>query len=230
MLCLLLSAGCVTPPTSPTEKSTQQVPAVPFTEPRGPIAQKVTYTAASQDTSYRVELIRGKLIGENPQSGLRPYVTAIGSADPEIFHVSLNQIYITQGLVQQCQTEGQLAAVLANELGRMVSEREAGVSDQVRNPERPPPIMVPIGVHGNGRDADPTFYAEMAKQEKVYPKQTKKLPPPNPQQVARNILERAGYERTELDGALPILQNAERFQVLQNQFKGTPKQGDWKMP
>jgi hypothetical protein len=245
-LCLLLTVGCSA---TTTEKATMQVPAEPFAQARAPIT-RVSYAPATQDTQERVELVRGKLcadkptaprsyflelvqgkeIVENPGTGVRPYVTAIGSADPEIFHTGYNQIFITEGLVRQCQTDGQLAAVLANELGKIVSEREAAVSDQARNPERPPPIYVPIGVPGGGRDADPTFYAQMAMQEKLYPKQTKKLPPPNPQMVARGILERAGYQRTELDGALPILQNAERFRTWENQFKGTAKPGDWKAP
>ena len=247
MLGLFLTAGCTVPP---AQQATQQVPAAPFTDPRGPIVQtKVTYTAATQDTSYRVELVRAKLVGENtpagvpyvveliwgkpnganPQAGLKPIVTAIGSPDPEVFHTSANQIYITEGLVRQCQTDGQLAAVLANELGRIVSEREASVGDQARNPPPPLPIYVPIG-GGSARDADPTAYVQLAQYDKAHPKQLKPLLPPNPQQVARSILERAGFERTELDAVQPILQNAERYRNLENQFKGTPKQGDWKAP
>ena len=44
---------------------------------------------------------------------LRPHLTALTSADPEIFHTDLNHVYITDALVRQCQTEGQLAAVIA---------------------------------------------------------------------------------------------------------------------
>jgi hypothetical protein len=244
---LLLMAGCAA---TPTEKATLQVPAEPFAQARAPIT-KVSYAPASQDTQERVEIMRGKLCAdnpgpkstpylielvqgkqsaENPGTGLRLYATAIGSPDPEIFHVGYNQIFITEGLVRQCQTDGQLAAVLANEMGKIVSEREGATSDQARNPERPPPIYVPIGGPGSGRDLDPTFYNEMARQERLYPKQTKKLPPPNPQQVARGMLERGGFQRTELDAVQPILQNAERVHTWENQFKGNAKPGDWKAP
>jgi hypothetical protein len=244
---LLLMVGCNT---TPTDKATMQVPAEPYAQARAPIT-KVNYTAATQDTQERVEIMRGKLcadkpappprsyfvelvqgkeIVENPGTGLRLYVTAIGSADPEIFHVGCNRIFITEGLVRQCQTDGQLAAVLANEMGKIVAERDGATNDQARNPERPPPIYVPIGGPGGGRDLDGTFYNEMARQEKLYPKQTKKLPPPNPQMVGRGILERAGFQRTELDAVQPILQNAERFRTWENQFKGTAKPGDWKAP
>ena len=43
----------------------------------------------------------------------------------------------------------------------MVAERESSVSDQVRNPERMPPISPPIGMNGYSVDNDP-LYVEMA--------------------------------------------------------------------
>ena len=225
---LLLLAGCLS--TLPEEPPTEQVASAPFMEPRRPMPTKVNYAPASPETSFRVVMIKDKLLGENPKVGIKPNVAAIGSADPEIFHTGLNQIFITEGLVRQCQSEGQLAAILAYELGRMISEREATISDEIRQPERPLPIQLPIGSNGNSRDADPTNYIQLAQHEKLYPKHPRKLAPPNPSLIARDVLERAGYQRTDLDAAMPILQNAERFQVLENQFKGTLKQGDWKAP
>jgi hypothetical protein len=227
---LLLLAGCVPTQLVPEEPPTQQVSSTPFAEARRPMPTKVSYAPAAQEVSFRVLLMKDKLVGDNPQVGIKPHVIAIGSADPEIFHVGMNYVYITEGMVRQCATEGQLAAVLANELGRMISEREAAVADEIRQPERLLPIQLPIGGSGSSRDRDPTYYNELAQHEKLYPKHPHKLPRPNPQLVARDILERAGFQRTDLDAAMPILQNAERFQVLENQFKGTMKQGDWQAP
>ncbi len=225
-VCLLLLTGCL--PTLPEEPTTAQVASSPFTEPRRAAPTRVSYAPASQQTSYRVLLIKDALVNKNPQLGINPYIIAIGSADPEIFHVGLNHVYITEGLFRQCQTEGQLAAVLANELGRIISEREAATSDDIRSPERLLPIQ--FSTAGSGRDRDPIGPIELALHEKRYPKQHGKLGRPNPQLIAREVLERAGYQRTDLDSVLPILQNAERFQVLENQFKGAPKQSDWKTP
>lgn len=225
---LMLLAGCV--PTQRLPDETQQVAATPFAPPRPPVLTRVNYAPASQETAYRLLLIKDKLVGENPTVALKPYITAIASADPEIFHVGMNQIYITDALVRQCQTEGQLAAVLAFELGKMIAEREAGVSDDVRNPERQLPIHLPIGANGYAREADPINFIELARHEKQHPRQTKKLARPNPHLIARDALERAGYQRTDLDAALPILQHAERFRVLEHQFKGTAPQGNWQTP
>ena len=218
---LLLFAGCFPGQMVSEEPPTRQVASAPFPESRGVMPTKVNYAPASAETSFRVVMIKDKLIGENPQLALKPSVTAVGSAEPEIFHLGLNQIFITEGLVRQCQTEGQLAAVLAYELGRMVSEREANVSDEIRQPERPLPIALRIGSNGNARDADPLNHIELAQYEKLYPKNQRKLTPPNPLLIARGVLDRAGYQRTDLNAAMPALENAERFHVLENQFKGT---------
>jgi hypothetical protein len=223
---LILLAGCELLQKLPDEPATQQVRTDPFAEPRR-VLPRVQAQPASQESAYRVELIRSKLVGENPQAGLRPNVMAVNAADPEIFHTDLNNIYITEGLIRQCQSDGQLAGVLAFALGRMVSEREAAVDDKVRQPDRLMPIHVPIGGGGNARLADPLNEIELARFEKQYPKH-KKLSRPNPHLVARTILERAGYQTTELDAALPILSNAERYAILENQFNGIAKQSEWK--
>jgi hypothetical protein len=66
--------------------------------------------------------------------------------------------------------------------------------------------------------------------EKQRPRPQATLPPPNPEYVARNVLEKAGYQRTDLDAVLPALQNAARFKTMENQFKGNPKENQWKPP
>jgi hypothetical protein len=227
---LLLLAGCVSTPTVPDENATLQVGSTPFHEPGKLPPTRVNYAPASPETSFRVVQMKDKLIGDNPQIGLKPYAIAIGSADPEIFHKDLNYIYITEGLVKQCPSDAILAAVLANEMGRMISDRERAVADQIRAPEPMLPIRLPIGGMGNSREADPTNYVEMAHFEQQHPKTPPKLTPPNAQVVARSILEKAGFQRTDLDAAWPILQNAERNSVHANQFNGPAKQSDWKAP
>jgi hypothetical protein len=229
-LCLILLAGCVSTPTVPDENATSQVGSMPFHEPTKMANFKASYAPAAPDIAFRVTQVKDKLIGDNPQAGLKPFTVAISSPDPEIFHKGLNYIYITDSLVRQCPTDALLAAVLANELGRMVSEREKTVADQIRSPEPLQPIRLPVGSIGNSRDADPSNYVEMAKFEQQYPKTPRKLTPPNPQVVARSILEKAGFQRTDLDAAWPILQNAQRNSVHADQFNGPAKQSEWKAP
>jgi hypothetical protein len=226
---LIPAAGCNSLP-SLQDDSTRQVPSIPAAESRPVITQtKVSYAPASQDIIARVDFIARKLIGGNP-TGLRPDVIPIGSPDPEIFHVGLHRLYITETLVRQCATDGQLAAVLANELGRMVAEREKLINDEVRSPEPLPPMCVPGGGIGGSRDRDPLNNAELAYFEKQHSKQPRKLTPPNPQLVARTFLANGGFPDIELDNAMPILQNAARFTALEDQSKGSRKQSGWTAP
>jgi len=226
-LLLLSLAGCLPFQTNPEEPATQQV-ATTFGDPRKALPARVHYPPAAPDVGIRLLLVKDKLVGHNPQFA-ELFVTAIGSADPEIFHVGTNQIFVTEGLVRQCETDGKLAGALANEMGRMVAEREALIADEIRQPERLRPIAPQIG-NSVSREVDPTQYAELARFEKEYPKHARKLTPPNPQQVARGLLENAGFQRTELDAAWPVLQNAARFNGWEGQFKGTSKQSGWKAP
>jgi hypothetical protein len=226
------SAGCTTTGGSwlgnDEPAPTQQVPASPFADPRKPAPTRVNYAPASKETSDRVLIIKDQLINHNPQLGLQPFALAIGSADPEIFHVG-NTIYITEGLVRMCGTNESLAAALAYEMGRMVAEREATVTDDVRSPDRLPPIDLRIGNNTNMSEANPLAQVELVRFEKARQRPAGKLPPPNPQFVARAVLERAGYQRTDLDAVLPALQNADRFKSMENQFKGNQKDGPWKI-
>ncbi|MBM3997739.1 MAG: hypothetical protein FJ303_26885 [Planctomycetes bacterium] len=230
LLLLLFATGCTQLPLIPDEPLTQQVGSKPFVDPRPANPVRVAIAPAANDVSYRVLLIKNRLVGENPSLALRPAVIALASGDPEIFHVGLNQIYITDTLVRQCRTDGEIAAVIAYELGRMVVEREASVADEVRRPERPLPIQFNVGSNGSSRDRDPIGHVELAMYEKANPKLQRKIARPNPHLIARDVLERAGYQRTDFDAVWPILQNAERYQVLETQFKGTIRQGDWRTP
>src|SRR5262245_30197151 len=107
---LLLLAGCL--PMQTQEPRTAQVPASPFAEPRRPTPSRVDYVPASREASYRVLMVKDLLVDKNPQLGLKPYAFAIAAPQPEVFHVG-NTIYVTEGLVQLCPNDNQLAGALA---------------------------------------------------------------------------------------------------------------------
>ena len=192
-----------------------------------PTVRQASYAPASQETAWRVDKVGRSLVGDNPQYGLRPFFATIGSPQPEIFHAGANVVYVTEGLVRQCKADEELAAVLASELGKMVSEREARAGKALRDPDRLPPVQLPIGGHGAGSEAaDPTNFIEQARFERDHPR-NRRLTRPDPQVVARGLLERGGYRTTELDGVEPILQAAAKNCTFEQQFKGVPKQSDW---
>src|SRR5262245_17457014 len=110
-------------------------------------AAKISYQPADEALATRVDSVGRKLIAANPQIGLKStlFATIGKAAQPEIFHVGPNMVYVTEGLVKRCPTDAELAGVLALELGKIVADREVAASPEMRNPERLAPIQVPIG-------------------------------------------------------------------------------------
>ena len=133
--------GCL-----PTVEETPQVGFDPFGRPASPpVQQRQTsnYAPASEEMSRRVDCIGRNILAKNPQIGMKPLFATIGSPDVEIFHKDTTMVWVTAGLVQKCQTEANIAAVLSLELAKMVSEREAQVALQTRRPDGLPPISMP---------------------------------------------------------------------------------------
>lgn len=229
MAALVAMVGCL-PESFQRQEKMDRVQANPFgpdsPTPPSPVRQ-VSYAPAPPDLAQRVDFIGRKIVAANTQIAMKPLFGTIGSPTPEIFHQGTNMMWITSGLVEQCKTEAQLAAVIGQELGKMVSEREAKVSPTSRNPEGLPPADVPVGQAGNMSGQDMTHLAELGKYERAHPRQRRRLPPPDPQVLARMYLEKAGYQPTDLDAVQPILQAAERNFVLEKQMKGAPAQPSW---
>lgn len=222
----LVLAGCSSLP-FPKDEPTEQVASHPFSNEQPPQRTKVNYAPAAQEVAFRVDRVGQELIAANPQVGLRPLFGTIGSQTPEIFHVGTGALYVTEGLVKQCATDRELGAVLASELGKMVADREAGVSRKLRDPEVLAPAPLPIGGHGYEGDADPSRVFEMSKFESQHPRHPRPLARPDPAVVARALLQKAGRLPTDLDAVQSILQAAERNVALEQQFKGTCTGSAW---
>src|SRR5262249_22936697 len=150
--CLLLTGGCLPMQLldPDAETGTALVPASPFGNPPAATTAttKAAFAPASRDLALRVDRVGREVLAANPQIGCRPLFATIGAPQAELFHQGTTMVHVTEGLVKQCQSDGQLAALLCVELGKMVSEREALASPQMRNPERRPPSDVPIGNAG----------------------------------------------------------------------------------
>jgi hypothetical protein len=223
-LAILALSGCVPLDAFHTESDLAQVPTNPTPASAVQTVKRpnVNFAPADPGIGMRVDAVGRKLLAANPQAGLKPYFSTIGKPEPEIFHVDPMVVFVTEGLVRQCKSEIELAAVLASELGRMVSERESAASRDARVAEARPPMQLPIGSPGNAYSADPTYYMEMAKFEKDHPRSSRNkiVPPPDPRIVAGALLDQAGFHKSDLDAVAPILRNAEKNCTLERQFKG----------
>jgi hypothetical protein len=224
---LIAVAGCL-PLQLADEPKTATVSSNPFGLQAPHRSVKVAYQPADEAMATRVDGIARKLLAENPQIGLRStlFATIGGSPQPEIFHTGPHMVYVTDGLVRRCSSDAELAAALALELGKIVSEREAGASPDMRSPDRLPPMQVPVGKSGQFTSPDLIHEVELAKFEVERPRTRRPLPRPDPQQLARGYLEKAGYQSSDLDSAQPLLRAAQNNITLERQFKGMAA-GGW---
>jgi hypothetical protein len=192
--------------------------------PTGPVKQTSARPAAAESAA-RVDLLGRKILASNPQIGMKPQFMVIGSPQPEIFHKKNEALFITEGLVKQCKTEGELAAVLCHELGKMVSDREVQMGPQVWNPRRLPPPEVRIGNDSPGsfNTPDRTGLAELANFERDRRQVTPPpSPPPDPDLLARGYLQKAGFFEADWKAAQPHLQAAGANMNFEKQIAKPP--------
>lgn len=223
------AGGCL-PLQMTAEPKTATVASNPFAVPAETgRTGKINFQPADEAMGLYVDGVARKVIAANPQAGLKStlFATIGNQPRPEIFHTGPNMVYVTDGLVRKCATEAELAAVLALELGKIVSEREAAASPDLRNPERLPPIQVPIGNSGQNASTDLAHQFEMAKYEKERPRARRALARPDPNQLARGYLEKAGFQPSDLDTVQPLLQAAQNNITLERQFTGKITPSSW---
>jgi hypothetical protein len=176
-------------------------------------------TPASTEAAARVDQLGRRILAANPQAGARPLFRTIGAPEPEVFHRGTGDVFVTEGLVRQCAGDGQLAAILCAELGKMVAEREALAPAATRRPERPPPIDPGIGRDsGWGTAPDQTRLRELADYDKERRQRQQPVAPPDPAALARVYLLRAGYHDEDLQAAAPLLQGANAHTTFERQM------------
>jgi hypothetical protein len=227
LVLVFASGGCLSLPSGESDK-TALVSNNPFGVEAPPAATtKASYRPAANDVSERVNKVGWVLLTANPQMGLRPLFATIDNDSLEVFHMNTSILYVTKAVVDRCKTDPELAAVLAAELGKMVAERDARLSPDVRNPEKRPPIQVTMGSGVQSRESDFTALAELGQFESNNPKNSRTPVRPDPTKLARGYLEKAGYQSTDLDAVSTLLQEADRNIALERHFKGIVPQSPW---
>jgi hypothetical protein len=212
----LLAAGCL------DEHRSLMVTAGPSGEPV--VARSlnpVQRVPATEEAGKRVIVVGQKVVAANPQLGLRPAFCTAGLPNPEIFHRGTGglegcQVVISEGLVRRCTTDGQLAAVLCIELGKVIAEREAQAGPELRQPQR----LAPEGRIGNDYSgaygpSDGTYLMEQGKLNK---QRGKPAAPPAPEVLAKKYLTRAGYTEAEFVQVQPLLQEAEKNFTIEKSY------------
>jgi len=181
------------------------------------------FDQANLQAATRVDSLGRTILAANPRIAGRPLFRTIGSPEPEIFHNSNTDIYITQGMVDRCQTDAELAAVLCYELGRMVAEREALLTPEERRARVLPPLDagLPRDVAGASTEPDQFRLMELARFQKERDRELAQTPP-EPEALARVYLKRAGFAATDLDHVKPQLSQAAKNSTLAKQMTSSP--------
>ena len=181
---------------------------------------------ATQKTALRVNELGRKLLAANPRIGQKTAFLTLGVSQLEVFHRAQKDsaaIYITEGLVNQCKNDNELAAVLCQELGKMASEQVALMTPARKLPD-PPPLMSPHvgndigGPFGSADRSEMMVQGHLAK-ERRQARESMPAPPP-PETLARLYLRNAGYDAKDLDAVTPLLRKAEQEDGIEQQMSG----------
>ncbi len=181
----------------------------------------------SLETASRVDSIGRQIRAANPDITVDTLFLTIGAPAVTAFHRGTTEIYVSDGLVQRCKTDGELAAVLCNELAKIMVEAQAqGKLKPPPEQERP---FTPQ-IHRDG-DPDQTHLAEQAFFEQRNRRRRPVDAPPeqDPNVLARDYLTKAGFSAEDLSKASVLIRQAESNPAF-NQIISSPRSGDLGIP
>ena len=121
-----------------------------------------TVPPATTRMATRVVTVGNEVLAANGDAiHFKPVFFTSGIQEPQVFHVQKSgMVVLSEGLVQKCSTDQELAAVICYELGKMAAERaNRGPANGGYLPPAPPPQT---DIVGNGRSPDQTRQAEEA--------------------------------------------------------------------
>jgi len=194
-------------------------PALSYFRRPEPLAAMPNITPASTETAARVDAVGRQLLAANPQIGSKPLFHTVGAPHPEVFHRGTTDVFVTEGLVKQCAGDGQLAAVLCLELGKMIREREAAVPNAVRTRDALPPMDDRLGLDDRmGGATDHANWKEEVDYDIQRKAQHKRLRLPEPTLLARDYLAKAGFPPDDLNAVQPLLQEAAAKMLIEKQI------------
>jgi hypothetical protein len=208
---LLLLGGCVHEGTFSVEKL--------LGWDDGKIAAPVV-TPESVQTAERVETLGRKIVSMNPFTGLDPLFHTVGVKESVLFHRGTAELYISQGLVEQCKTEPELAAVLCAEMGKMMAEKR-GAASVGKDRDSIPNVALP---DANGFDGSRA--AELARQD-TKPARPFTADEKNPELLARGLLRGAGYDPTVMEQVQTLLRQSKRGDAIRTQMAGSAAAPKW---
>ncbi|HEX3146860.1 MAG TPA: M48 family metalloprotease [Gemmataceae bacterium] len=131
----------------------------PFNFDREPDTSKLP--PASTRAATRVIAIGSEIATQNKDDlGVTPIFFTMGVREVEISHSKSGMVILSEGLVDRCATDADLAAVICHELGKLAAEHGPR---RVAELDAPPAPRLAPDVVGGGDGPDQTRLAAMAK-------------------------------------------------------------------
>lgn len=167
-------------------------------EAKGPVA--------SAQAATRVHAVGREVIAANGADFRdKPVFMTVGLTEPMIFHRQSGDVVISEGLVQRCGTDAELAAVLCHELGKVAAEQAERGPPPAETDLPPAPAPGLIG----GPDPDMTRRAEEALYDRRRPRANGRAAKPDPQALAKSFLTKTGHTADDLARMEAVLREAE---------------------
>jgi Peptidase family M48 len=166
---------------------------------------------ASAKAATRVHAVGSEVAAANVADlPSKPVFLTIGLKEPMAFHQGSGEVVVSEGLVDRCPTDAELAAVLCNELGKLAAKKGPKAAPR---PERdlPPAVPVSADVVGASHSADMTRAAEEALADRRGPR-TGRGPRdqrPDPKALAQNFYVKAGHTADDFGRMEALLREAE---------------------
>lgn len=187
------------------------------------------FPKANPAIAERVEIMGRKIVAQNTFTGVEPLFHTVGVKESVLFHRGTEELFISEGLVEKCKSDAELAAVMCAELGQMVSEKRAAKAlgrdvDPIADVGTGAGPLFPGGTaYDAGRAADLAYH------ERKHPRGGAKFDAADAAATARELLTGAGYNALEYDRVEPLLKKSDRGEAIRKQMGGTAAPPpDWK--
>jgi hypothetical protein len=165
--------------------------------------------AKTYQIGQRVDELGQNILTLNTFPGINPLFHTVGVKELVLFHRGTGELFISEGLVEKCKTDEELAAVLCHEMGRMKAEKQAALRvglDRVGIRE----------VGSTDNPAKPLASADPA------------IEVGDPDGLARQLMTGAGFDPTTLERVAPLVRDASKNFALRTQMAGSAPAPQWR--
>lgn len=176
----------------------------PFATDRGPDPHSLP--PASTLAATRVNAVGSAIAAKNKDAlGVTPVFFTMGVREAEISHQRSGMVILSEGLVERCPTDAELAAVICHELVKLAAEHDRAGDREPGGPRLTRDVV------GGTYEPDMTRLAEEAKFDRRQPRggRADREPRRDPRAMAETFLVNAGFQAGDLARMDQLIREAE---------------------